>query len=76
METRYEYVLSRYQYSLAWFISLFVRAIESSDLNEDVEKRIEILNDYFTCAALHSFATTIPRSRSCGPVGIITLSAS
>jgi dynein heavy chain len=37
-----------YQYSLSWFVSLFVRAMEASEKDEDVDKRIEILNDYFT----------------------------
>ena len=37
-----------YQYSLAWFISLFIRGIEEAEENEDVQQRIEILNEYFT----------------------------
>jgi dynein heavy chain, axonemal len=35
-----------YQYSLQWFINLFVRAIEDSPTSEDVAQRCS-LNDYF-----------------------------
>ena len=37
-----------YQYSLTWFISLFVRATEDAEKDDDVDKRIEILNAFFT----------------------------
>ena len=37
-----------YQYSLSWFISLFVRATEDAEKDDDVDARIEILNAFFT----------------------------
>jgi hypothetical protein len=36
------------QYSLAWFINLFVRGIEEAPKAKSVEERTEHLNDYFT----------------------------
>ncbi|KAL2653916.1 hypothetical protein R1flu_022044 [Riccia fluitans] len=37
-----------YQYSLPWFINLFVRAMENATQSTAIEKRIENLNEYFT----------------------------
>lgn len=37
-----------YQYSLAWFTSLFVRAIQSAKPASVLETRLQNLNDYFT----------------------------
>eukprot|EP01029_Cantina_marsupialis_P009143 TRINITY_DN2137_c0_g4_i1.p1 TRINITY_DN2137_c0_g4~~TRINITY_DN2137_c0_g4_i1.p1 ORF type:complete len:4119 (-),score=1448.16 TRINITY_DN2137_c0_g4_i1:93-12449(-) len=37
-----------YQYSLPWFGGLFKKAIEQSEPANEIEKRIENLNDYFT----------------------------
>ncbi|KAL3158235.1 hypothetical protein ABBQ38_010487 [Trebouxia sp. C0009 RCD-2024] len=37
-----------YQYSLAWFVALFVRAIAESAQSEDLEVRLQLLNDHFT----------------------------
>ena len=37
-----------YQYSLNWFIDLFVSAITDSEQCTEVEKRIGILNEFFT----------------------------
>ena len=37
-----------YQYSLQWFQKLFESSVRNSEQSEDTEKRIEILNDYFT----------------------------
>jgi dynein heavy chain len=36
-----------YQYSLQWFINLFIRAIDDSPTSEDVAQRCASLNDYF-----------------------------
>merc|ERR1719281_2359742 len=36
-----------YQYSLPFFVSLFVSSIEKSEPSDDLEKRIDILNDFF-----------------------------
>ncbi|CAM6094963.1 unnamed protein product [Calypogeia fissa] len=37
-----------YQYSLAWFISLFVRAMDNAAQSTVIEKRLENLIEYFT----------------------------
>lgn len=37
-----------YQYSLAWFIHLYIMSIEKSTKSEDLDERIENLNDHFT----------------------------
>lgn len=37
-----------YQYSLTWFINLFVSAIESSPKSDEIEERTESLIKYFT----------------------------
>lgn len=37
-----------YQYSLAWFINLYINSIETAGKSRDIDKRIEFLNDAFT----------------------------
>lgn len=37
-----------YQYSLRWFVDLFVRAISDSQQSDDLEVRLQLLNDHFT----------------------------
>eukprot|EP01135_Chromosphaera_perkinsii_P007265 Nk52_evm73s745 gene=Nk52_evmTU73s745 len=37
-----------YQYSLTWFINLYIQSIANSEPNDDLDQRIGILNDYFT----------------------------
>ena len=37
-----------YQYSLAWFVALFVRAITESSQSQDLQVRLQLLNDHFT----------------------------
>ncbi len=37
-----------YQYSLRWFVDLFVRAIRDSQRSEDLDDRLQLLNSYFT----------------------------
>ena len=37
-----------YQYSLPWYIALFKTAIDNSEKNDDILKRLDILRDYFT----------------------------
>ncbi|XP_050066606.1 dynein axonemal heavy chain 3-like, partial [Aphis gossypii] len=37
-----------YQYSLSWFINLYYQSIVQSEKSNDINERINILNDYFT----------------------------
>lgn len=37
-----------YQYSLTWFINLFISSIQNSEKGRDVEKRLENLDSHFT----------------------------
>ncbi|GMH33280.1 hypothetical protein BSKO_01114 [Bryopsis sp. KO-2023] len=37
-----------YQYSLSWFVALFIRAIAESQQSDDLEIRLQLLNDFFT----------------------------
>ncbi|XP_067855101.1 dynein axonemal heavy chain 1 [Heptranchias perlo] len=37
-----------YQYSLEWFLSIFMSGIANSERADTVEKRIQLINDYFT----------------------------
>ncbi|XP_062861638.1 dynein axonemal heavy chain 7 [Trichomycterus rosablanca] len=37
-----------YQYSLTWFINLFVLSIDNSDKSDVLEQRLQILRDHFT----------------------------
>ncbi|XP_061547478.1 dynein axonemal heavy chain 7 isoform X6 [Phycodurus eques] len=37
-----------YQYSLTWFINLFIGSIDNSDKSDDLEERLKILRDHFT----------------------------
>ena len=37
-----------YQYSLTWFINLFILSIENAERSEDLEKRLKNLYDHFT----------------------------
>ncbi|XP_070694441.1 dynein axonemal heavy chain 7 [Pempheris klunzingeri] len=37
-----------YQYSLTWFINLFIGSIDNSDKSDDLEQRLQILRDHFT----------------------------
>lgn len=37
-----------YQYSLNWFVDLFVKAIRNAESSKDIEQRIKTLNEYFT----------------------------
>ena len=37
-----------YQYSLTWFVNLFIGSIDGSEKNEDLSKRLENLREHFT----------------------------
>ncbi|XP_053554548.1 dynein axonemal heavy chain 7 [Bombina bombina] len=37
-----------YQYSLAWFINLFIMSIDNSEKSENLQTRLQILKDHFT----------------------------
>ncbi|TDH07133.1 hypothetical protein EPR50_G00120640 [Perca flavescens] len=37
-----------YQYSLTWFINLFIGSIDNSDKSDDLMQRLQILKDHFT----------------------------
>lgn len=37
-----------YQYSLTWFVNLYLQSIANSEKTDDVDARIDILNDHFT----------------------------
>ena len=37
-----------YQYSLSWFINLFILSLKNSDTSEFIEQRIEAIKDFFT----------------------------
>ncbi len=37
-----------YQYSLTWFVNLFILSIDNSEKNEDLQKRLENLKEHFS----------------------------
>ncbi|KAJ8968970.1 hypothetical protein NQ314_002002 [Rhamnusium bicolor] len=37
-----------YQYSLEWFISIFVSSMAETEKSSDIPERVKIINDYFT----------------------------
>ena len=37
-----------YQYSLAWFVNLFLRSIKDSEASDDLKQRLKFLADHFT----------------------------
>ncbi|KAJ8253116.1 hypothetical protein GJAV_G00209300 [Gymnothorax javanicus] len=37
-----------YQYSLTWFINLFIMSIDNSDKSDNLDERLQILRDHFT----------------------------
>ena len=47
-----------YQYSLSWFIKLFIRGIHDSDKDENVAQRLVNINEFFT----YSLYTNVCRS--------------
>lgn len=37
-----------YQYSLEWFINIFINSMAETQKSDDISERVEIINDYFT----------------------------
>ncbi|XP_069937012.1 dynein axonemal heavy chain 3-like, partial [Cherax quadricarinatus] len=48
-----------YQYSLGWFINLYLQSIRCSDTSEDVDSRIQLLNKYLTRAIFLSVSRSL-----------------
>ncbi|XP_018409373.1 PREDICTED: dynein heavy chain 3, axonemal-like [Nanorana parkeri] len=42
------YIDTMYQFSLAWYINLYINAIKKSEPSQKLQERITYLNDYFT----------------------------
>ena len=51
-------VESMYQYSMPWFVNLFVKSIDESEKSDEIATRLATLNDFFTA----SLYTNICRS--------------
>ncbi len=49
-----------YQYSLNWFIQLFVRSIQGSEKSEELPQRLAAINGHFTFALYQNICR-------CGP---------
>lgn len=48
-----------YQYSLNWFVNLFLSAISQAPTSNDLEGRLKVLNDYFTLSLYHSVCRSL-----------------
>lgn len=55
-----------YQYSLMWFINLFVSSIHRSEKSRDIPTRLEKLETHFTYALYQVNATYLSRCRRVG----------
>jgi hypothetical protein len=61
-----------YQYSLSWFIALFVRSIQASDKADDVSKRLAAINAHFTYALYQNICRWTPQLPPCLPCAAVT----
>ncbi|CAL8075896.1 unnamed protein product [Calicophoron daubneyi] len=48
-----------YQYSLTWFINLFLSSIANSEKSSELEERIELLNSYFTTSVYNNICRSL-----------------
>ncbi|XP_076804189.1 dynein axonemal heavy chain 3-like isoform X1 [Clavelina lepadiformis] len=48
-----------YQYSLVWFINLYLMSIENSDKSDNLEERIENLNEHFTVSIYNNVCRSL-----------------
>lgn len=48
-----------YQYSLMWYIDLFIRGIAASETSDDIEERGKNLNEYFTLSLYNNICRSL-----------------